>query len=237
VRKCPYCDFNSHELRAPVERAAHLGALDRELEAQYVEALMRDLEYALPQVWGRRVLSVFFGGGTPSLLSASALDQILSGIRARVQLDPSAEVTLEANPGTFEAEKFAQFRTLGINRLSIGIQSFNGRHLRALGRIHDDAEARNAVEIARKTFDNINLDLMYALPEQTLLEAEADISTAVDFAPQHISAYHLTIEPNTYFARFPPAIPDDEQALQMQEMIEGTRRRHSHAPAGGAGTI
>ena len=229
VRKCPYCDFNSHELRAPVERAAHLGALDRELEAQYVEALMRDLEYALPQVWGRRVLSVFFGGGTPSLLSASALDQILSGIRARVQLDPSAEVTLEANPGTFEAEKFAQFRTLGINRLSIGIQSFNGRHLRALGRIHDDAEARNAVEIARKTFDNINLDLMYALPEQTLLEAEADISTAVDFAPQHISAYHLTIEPNTYFARFPPAVPDDEQALQMQEMIEGMLAESGYA--------
>ena len=229
VRKCPYCDFNSHELRGPAEGAAHVRALDRQLEAQYVEVLMRDLEYALPQIWGRRVLSIFFGGGTPSLLSASALDQILSGIRARVQLDPSAEVTLEANPGTFEAEKFAQFRAIGINRLSIGIQSFNARHLRALGRIHDDAEARHAVEIARKTFDNINLDLMYALPEQTLLEAEADISTAVDFAPQHISAYHLTIEPNTYFARFPPAVPDDEQALQMQEMIEHTLAESGYA--------
>jgi oxygen-independent coproporphyrinogen-3 oxidase len=222
VRKCPYCDFNSHELRAAGGKDEHVRVLEPQLEAQYVDALLRDLEFALPQIWGRRVLSVFFGGGTPSLLSASALDQILSGIRARVQLDPGAEVTLEANPGTFEADKFAQFRALGVNRLSIGIQSFNARHLRALGRIHDDAEARNAVEIARRTFDNINLDLMYALPDQTLLEAEADICTAVDFAPQHISAYHLTIEPNTWFARFPPPVPDDDQAVQMQEMIERT---------------
>jgi putative oxygen-independent coproporphyrinogen III oxidase len=220
VRKCPYCDFNSHELRAPAGADAHARALDPALEAQYAEALIGDLEYALPQIWGRRVMSVFFGGGTPSLLSASTLDQILAGIRARVQLDPAAEVTLEANPGTFEAEKFAQFRALGINRLSIGIQSFNPRHLHALGRIHDDAQARHAIEIARASFDNINLDLMYALPEQTLLEAEADICTAVDFAPAHISAYHLTIEPNTYFARFPPAVPDDDHAAQMQEMIE-----------------
>ena len=229
VRKCPYCDFNSHELRTPGAKDTHGRTLEPELEAQYVEALMRDLEQALPQIWGRRVQSVFFGGGTPSLLSASALDQILSGIRARVQLDPSAEVTLEANPGTFEAEKFAQFRALGVNRLSIGIQSFNARRLRALGRIHDDAEARRAVEIARKSFDNINLDLMYALPEQALLEAEADVCTAVDFAPQHISAYHLTIEPNTYFARFPPAVPDDEQALQMQETIETTLAESGYA--------
>src|SRR3954447_13707271 len=222
VRKCPYCDFNSHELRTPTADAAQARSLDPDLESQYGEALMRDLESALPQIWGRRVSSVFFGGGTPSLLSAAALDRILSGIRARVQLDPAAEVTLEANPGTFEAEKFAQFRALGINRLSIGIQSFNPAHLKALGRIHDDAQARRAVEIARSTFDNINLDLMYALPAQTLLEAEADICTAVDFAPQHISAYHLTIEPNTYFARFPPSVPDDDQALEMQEMVERT---------------
>src|SRR5689334_797480 len=229
VRKCPYCDFNSHELRAAGDQDRHVRALEPQLEAQYVDALLRDLESALPQIWGRRVLSVFFGGGTPSLLSASALDQILSGIRARVQLDPGAEVTLEANPGTFEAQKFAEFRALGVNRLSIGIQSFNARHLRALGRIHDDAEARNAVEIARKTFDNINLDLMYALPDQTLLEAEADICTAVDFAPQHISAYHLTIEPNTWFARFPPTVPDDDQAVQMQEMIERTLAESGYA--------
>jgi oxygen-independent coproporphyrinogen-3 oxidase len=224
VRKCPYCDFNSHELRTPAGAgdAAQARSLDSDLENQYAEALMRDLESALPQIWGRRVSSVFFGGGTPSLLSAAALDRILSGIRARVPLDPAAEVTLEANPGTFEAEKFAQFRALGINRLSIGIQSFNPMHLKALGRIHDDAQARRAVEIARHTFDNINLDLMYALPAQTLLEAEADICTAVDFAPQHISAYHLTIEPNTYFARFPPSVPDDDQALEMQEMVERT---------------
>jgi oxygen-independent coproporphyrinogen-3 oxidase len=229
VRKCPYCDFNSHELRAAGDQDRHVRALEPQLEAQYVDALLRDLESALPQIWGRRVLSVFFGGGTPSLLSASALDQILSGIRARVQLDPGAEVTLEANPGTFEAQKFAKFRALGVNRLSIGIQSFNARHLRALGRIHDDAEARNAVEIARKTFDNINLDLMYALPDQTLLEAEADICTAVDFAPQHISAYHLTIEPNTWFARFPPTVPDDDQAVQMQETIERTLAESGYA--------
>ena len=229
VRKCPYCDFNSHELRAADDKDRHVRALEPQLEAQYVEALLRDLESALPQIWGRRVLSVFFGGGTPSLLSASALDQILSGIRARVQLDPSAEVTLEANPGTFEAQKFAEFRALGVNRLSVGIQSFNARHLRALGRIHDDAEARNAVQIARKTFDNVNLDLMYALPDQTLLEAEADICTAVDFAPQHISAYHLTIEPNTWFARFPPTVPDDDQAVQMQETIERTLAESGYA--------
>ena len=222
VRKCPYCDFNSHELRQTDGSATQAHALEPELETQYGEALLVDLEHALPQIWGRRVSSVFFGGGTPSLLSPAALDRILCGIRARVPLDPGAEVTLEANPGTFEAGKFAQFRALGINRLSIGIQSFNPRHLHALGRIHDDVQARRAVEIARGNFENINLDLMYALPGQTLLEAEADICTAVDFAPAHISAYHLTIEPNTYFARFPPAVPDDDLALEIQETIERT---------------
>ena len=222
VRKCPYCDFNSHEMRKPDGSATQVHALEPELETRYGEALMVDLEHALPQIWGRRVSSVFFGGGTPSLLSPAALDRILSGIRARVPLDPGAEVTLEANPGTFEAEKFAQFRALGINRLSIGIQSFNPQHLHALGRIHDDEQARRAVEIACDNFENINLDLMYALPGQTLLEAEADICTAVDFAPAHISAYHLTIEPNTYFARFPPAVPDDDLAHEMQEMVERT---------------
>ena len=208
VRKCPYCDFNSHELRGELP------------EQQYVAALLADLEQALPSIWGRRVHTVFFGGGTPSLLSARALDDLLSGIRARVQLDPDAEVTLEANPGTFESAKFAQFRRIGINRLSIGIQSFNPRHLRALGRIHDEHQARRAVQIAQDCFDNVNLDLMYALPEQSLLEAEADLAAAIDFGPQHLSVYQLTIEPNTRFARFPPPLPPDELAADMQEVLE-----------------
>ena len=217
VRKCPYCDFNSHEARGDLP------------EQPYTQALMADLESALPSIWGRRVHTIFFGGGTPSLLSAKALDEILSGIRARVPLDPDAEITLEANPGTFEADKFAEFRRLGINRLSIGIQSFNARHLKALGRIHDDSEARRAIEIARANFDNINLDLMYGLPEQSLLEAEADVAAAIEFAPQHLSAYHLTIEPNTYFYRYPPSLPGDTLAADMQEMIEGLLAEHGYA--------
>jgi putative oxygen-independent coproporphyrinogen III oxidase len=217
VRKCPYCDFNSHEARGELP------------EQQYAQALMADLERALPSVWGRRVHTVFFGGGTPSLLSAKTLDQILSGIRARVPLDPDAEITLEANPGTFESGKFTEFRRLGINRLSIGVQSFNAVHLKALGRIHDDHEARRAIEIARTHFANINLDLMYALPRQTLLEAEADVCTAVEFAPQHVSAYHLTIEPNTYFHRYPPSVPDEHLAADMQETIESVLAEHDYA--------
>jgi len=216
VRKCPYCDFNSHEARGELP------------ERRYAQALLADLEQALPSVWGRRVHTVFFGGGTPSLLSAKTLDEILSGIRARVPLDPGAEVTLEANPGTFEADKFAQFRRLGINRLSIGVQSFNARRLKALGRIHDDREARRAIEIARTHFDNVNLDLMYALPEQTLLEAETDVSAAVEFAPQHLSVYHLTIEPNTYFHRYPPRVPDEHLAADMQETIESLLAEHGY---------
>ncbi len=216
VRKCPYCDFNSHEARGELP------------EQQYAQALMADLERALPSVWGRRVHTVFFGGGTPSLLSAKILDEILSGIRARVPVDPDAEVTLEANPGTFEVDKFAAFRRLGINRLSIGVQSFNARHLKALGRIHDDQEARRAIEIARTHFDNVNLDLMYALPEQSLLEAEADIAAAIEFAPQHISAYHLTIEPNTFFHRYPPPLPEEHLAADMQETIESLLAEHGY---------
>jgi putative oxygen-independent coproporphyrinogen III oxidase len=216
VRKCPYCDFNSHEARGDLP------------EQQYAQALIADLERALPSVWGRRVHTVFFGGGTPSLLSAKTLDEILSGVRARVPLAPDAEVTLEANPGTFEAGKFAEFRRLGINRLSIGVQSFNPRHLKALGRIHDDHEARRAIEIARTHFDNINLDLMYALPEQTLLDAEADVAAAIEFAPQHISAYHLTLEPNTYFHGHPPPVPDESLAADMQETIESMLGEHGY---------
>jgi oxygen-independent coproporphyrinogen-3 oxidase len=208
VRKCPYCDFNSHELRGELP------------EQRYIAALTADLEQALPLVWGRRVHSAFFGGGTPSLLSAHALDEILSTIRARLPLSPDAEITLEANPGTFEAHKFAEFRALGINRLSIGIQSFDPQHLRSLGRIHDEREARRAVEIAHASFDNFNLDLMYALPGQTLEQADSDIRTAIALGPTHLSAYHLTIEPNTWFHRHPPQVPDDELSANMQERIE-----------------
>ncbi|TXI30919.1 MAG: oxygen-independent coproporphyrinogen III oxidase-like protein [Nitrosomonas oligotropha] len=211
LKKCPYCDFNSHEIR---------GQDNQTPEDEYVAALIRDLELALADVWGRRLSSVFFGGGTPSLFSARSIDTILTAVRTLLPLEHFAEVTLEANPGTFEAQKFADFRAAGINRLSIGIQSFNPQHLKALGRVHDDQEAHRAVEIAQKNFDNINLDLMYALPGQTLPEAQSDIETACAAGVTHISAYHLTLEPNTLFHRFPPALPDDEQAAAMQEMIE-----------------
>ncbi|HEV8647569.1 MAG TPA: radical SAM family heme chaperone HemW [Burkholderiales bacterium] len=226
VRKCPYCDFNSHELKAPHTRSPPLTAeretvsIEPELERQYLSALIADLETALPQVWGRPVHTVFFGGGTPSLLSAQTLDELLSAIRARLPLAPDAEITLEANPGTFEAQKFVDFRTAGVNRLSIGIQSFDPAHLKALGRIHDGAQARAAIEIAQASFDNFNLDLMYALPGQTVAQTLADIDTAIGFGPEHISAYHLTIEPNTYFYRHPPQVPDQDVAADMQEAIE-----------------
>jgi len=208
VRKCPYCDFNSH--------AATGGIPERE----YAVALLRDLESLLPLVWGRKVMSVFFGGGTPSLFSARALDDILCGVRALLPLAPGAEITLEANPGAVEAGKFAEFRALGVNRLSLGIQSFNPDHLQALGRIHDEREARGAVELALTHFDNVNLDLMYGLPGQEIAQALADIRTAVNYGASHISAYHLTLEPNTLFYAQPPALPDDDVCAAMQEAIE-----------------
>lgn len=224
VRKCPYCDFNSHELKPPLPGPLPPGEreknLDRKLEEQYVRTLVLDLDAALPQIWGRPVRTIFFGGGTPSLLSAAAIDGLLSAIRARLPLVADAEITLEANPGTFEAEKFAAFRAAGINRLSVGIQSFDPVHLKVLGRIHDDAQARGALEIARNTFDNFNLDLMYGLPGQTIDQALADIEAGLEFSPTHLSAYHLTIEPNTLFHRHPPRLPDDEASADMQEAIE-----------------
>ena len=211
VRKCPYCDFNSHEAKGVAP------------ERRYVDALISDLDHSLPKIWGRRVYSIFFGGGTPSLFSAAAIDEILAAVRARVTLDVEAEITLEANPGTFETEKFRGFREAGVNRLSIGIQSFNARHLQALGRIHNGNEARRAIEIAQANFDNINLDIMFALPgddnRQTLEECAQDIDTALSFGVNHLSIYHLTLEPNTLFHRFPPKLPDDETAADMQEMI------------------
>jgi putative oxygen-independent coproporphyrinogen III oxidase len=208
VKKCPYCDFNSHELR---------GALADEA---YADALVRDLEQALPLIWGRRVYSIFFGGGTPSLFPAARIDALLAAFRARLTMDADCEITLEANPGTFEAEKFRDYRAAGINRLSIGIQSFNPRHLKALGRIHDDTEAWRAIEIASRNFDNINLDLMYALPEQTLAEAEADCKAAISCGTSHLSLYHLTLEPNTLFHTQPPPLPDDDLSAAMQEAID-----------------
>ncbi|HET9701843.1 MAG TPA: radical SAM family heme chaperone HemW, partial [Burkholderiales bacterium] len=208
ARKCPYCDFNSHEARAGIP------------EAEYVAALERDMEAAVPLVWGRRVYSIFFGGGTPSLLSPRAVSDILGAARARFALDPDAEVTLEANPGSAEAGKFEEFRAAGVNRVSVGVQSFESRRLAAIGRIHDAAQARAAAEIALRHFESVNLDLMYALPGQDLADALADIETAIGFAPQHISAYHLTLEPNTPFYRTPPPLPAEEEGARMQEAIE-----------------
>jgi putative oxygen-independent coproporphyrinogen III oxidase len=208
VRKCPYCDFNSHEARGDIP------------EADYVAALLADCEAALPQIWGRRVHSVFIGGGTPSLLSVEGLDTLLAGLRTLLSIAPDAEVTLEANPGTVDADKFAGFHAAGVSRLSLGIQSFSDRHLQALGRIHTAAEARRAIELAMRQFENVNLDMMYALPEQSLAEAQADIAAAIDYAPTHLSAYHLTLEPNTAFHHAPPPLPDDDLSADMQEMVE-----------------
>ncbi|MGL6108466.1 MAG: radical SAM family heme chaperone HemW [Rubrivivax sp.] len=207
LKKCPYCDFNSHEARAAAP------------EARYLDALRADLEAALPLVWGRPVLSVFIGGGTPSLFSPDSIDRLLGDIRARLPLVPDCEITLEANPGTFECERFRAFRGAGVTRLSIGVQSFHDASLQAIGRVHDAAQARAAVEEARDAFDTFNIDLMYALPGQTLGQLEADLDAALSFAPPHLSVYHLTLEPNTWFAAHPPALPDEDLAAQMLDCI------------------
>ena len=221
VKKCPYCDFNSHALPpSPSGRGAG-GEGNDVPESLYIDALLLDLELALPDIWGRKIHSIFFGGGTPSLFSADGIDRILTAVRTLTLLLPNAEITLEANPGTVEAAKFAGFRAAGVNRVSLGIQSFNPRHLKALGRIHSDNEARRAVELAATHFDTFNLDLMYALPGQTLAEALADIDAALSFQPPHLSAYHLTLEPNTPFGHTaPPNLPDDDLAADMQLAIE-----------------
>ena len=208
VQKCPYCDFNSHKMH------------DGLPEASYIAALIADLESSLPLVWGRKVSSIFFGGGTPSLLSGPGLNTLLTAIRTLLPILPDAEITLEANPGTVETKKFAAFRDAGINRLSLGIQSFNATHLKSLGRIHDDNEARRAIEIAAAHFDNFNLDLMYGLPEQSLEQTLSDIETALSFAPPHLSCYQLTLEPNTVFAAAPPVLPDHDRCADMQDAIE-----------------
>ncbi len=208
VQKCPYCDFNSHEAGETIPERA------------YVDALIADLQSALPLIWGRPVVSVFFGGGTPSLLSPAAIDELLAAFRALAMLAPDAEITLEANPGTVEAEKFAGFRAAGVNRLSLGIQSFNEGHLKALGRIHDSEEAQRAARLAGQYFDTFNLDLMYGLPGQTHSQALSDVETALSFAPTHLSCYQLTLEPNTRFAAFPPELPEGDLCADMQEAIE-----------------
>jgi oxygen-independent coproporphyrinogen-3 oxidase len=207
LKKCPYCDFNSHERRGDLPEAA------------YLDALVADLEASLPLVWGRRVHSIFIGGGTPSLFSPAGIDRLLADIRARLPLEPGCEVTLEANPGTFERERFRGYRAAGVTRLSVGVQSFDDGMLKAIGRVHDAAQARAALEEARECFDTFNLDLMYALPGQTLAQLEADLDTALAFAPPHLSVYHLTLEPNTYFASHPPALPDDDLASEMLDTI------------------
>ena len=214
LKKCPYCDFNSHEWRpGPTGSAAPLP------EQAYLAALRADLEATLPLIWGRTVHSIFLGGGTPSLFSPQAIDQLLSDVRARVKLDANAEITLEANPGTFERDRFRAYRAAGVTRLSIGVQSFNDTHLAALGRVHNRAQALAAVEEAAQSFDTFNLDLMYALPGQSLAQCRQDVSTALALSPPHLSVYHLTIEPNTLFAKYPPSVPEDDDAYAMLDVI------------------
>ena len=203
-KKCPYCDFNSHQIKDGVAKVG----FD---EDRYIKALIADLETELPNVWGRQVHSIFIGGGTPSLLSAQGMDQLLCAVRARINLEPDAEITMEANPGSIEANKFASFAKAGINRVSIGVQSFQDEQLKALGRIHNGEEAKRAIEIATKYFKSVNLDLMYGLPKQSLEAAKLDIETALLFKTPHLSFYNLTLEPNTYFANFPPQLPNDDE--------------------------
>ena len=207
LKKCPYCDFNSHESSGAVP------------EQRYLDALCADLESALPLIWGRRIVSIFIGGGTPSLFSPAGIDRLLADIRARLPLEPGCEITLEANPGTFERERFKAFRAAGVTRLSIGVQSFDDAALQRIGRVHDAAQARAAVTEAAQAFDTFNIDLMYALPGQTLEQLDADLDVALSFAPPHLSIYHLTVEPNTVFASKPPVLPDDDSASDMLDLI------------------
>ena len=214
LRKCPYCDFNSHEWRATSTAEA-----DGMPESAYIDALIADLDAALPLIWGRGVQAIFIGGGTPSLFSPQAIDRLLGDVRARLKLAPDCEITLEANPGTFERDRFRAYRAAGVTRLSLGVQSFNDEHLKALGRVHDRAQAIAAAEEAAASFDTFNLDLMYALPGQSLEQLDADLTQALALAPPHLSVYHLTIEPNTWFAKFPPQLPEDDIAYAMLDRI------------------
>ena len=259
LRKCPYCDFNSHELAPKTPVASPLqgalpqrgnpspgidspqglsmsglsprggasglgrpgaGHLDARTETAYLSALCADLESALPQIWGRRVHTIFIGGGTPSLFSPDGIDRLLADVRARLPLEPQCEITLEANPGTFEKDRFKAFRQAGVNRLSIGVQSFDDAKLKALGRVHDSAQARAAIEEAQQHFETFNIDLMYALPGQSNVELDADVQQALAFEPPHLSLYHLTLEPNTVFATRPPeGLPDEDTAFDMLDHL------------------
>lgn len=216
IKKCPYCDFNSHESRTDIP------------EKRYIAALIADLEQSVPRVYGRKIRSVFFGGGTPSLFSAESIDEILSAVRMLTPLEYGAEITLEANPGTVETSRFAGYKQAGINRISLGIQSFNADYLKALGRIHDDKQAITAAELALNTFERVNLDVMYALPNQTLEHALNDTRQAIALNPDHLSFYHLTLEPNTPFHRTPPSLPDDDLSADMQEQIEALLNEHGY---------
>ncbi|AUZ04676.1 putative oxygen-independent coproporphyrinogen-3 oxidase [Vitreoscilla sp. C1] len=216
VQKCPYCDFNSHQFSG--------AALP---EDAYVDALLQDLEQELPYVWGRSVETIFIGGGTPSVFQAASIDRLLAGVRARIKVLPTAEITMEANPGTFEQERFAGFADAGINRLSLGVQSFHPEHLKILGRIHDDKQAKTAIEAALKLFERINIDLMYALPNQSIAQALNDVNTAMALGAPHISAYQLTLEPNTAFGHTPPAnMPDDDHLIDIEEAVHGALFEH-----------
>jgi putative oxygen-independent coproporphyrinogen III oxidase len=208
VRKCPYCDFNSH--RAP----------DVIPEEQYLEALAADLEQGLPLIWGRQIHAVFIGGGTPSLLSSKAIDRLLAMIRAYLPIWPDAEITLEANPGTAEADRFKAYAQSGVSRISLGIQSFNDTHLKALGRVHSSDQARAAIDMAQAAVKRVNLDLMYGLPGQTLAQCADDLAQAIAFNTEHLSLYQLTLEPNTVFAKYPPLLPDDDSSADMEDLIQ-----------------
>ena len=208
IQKCPYCDFNSHKLKGDLP------------EQEYINALLADLDQALPLVWGRSIQSIFIGGGTPSLFSGKSIDYLISQIRTRIRLSPYAEITLEANPGTVEKKYIAEYASAGVNRISLGVQSFNDQHLKQLGRIHSGREAQLAIETVAKSFSNFNLDIMYGLPNQSLEQANDDIRQALSYAPTHISAYNLTIEPNTEFAKYVPAnLPDNDACYEMQDAI------------------
>jgi putative oxygen-independent coproporphyrinogen III oxidase len=216
VKKCPYCDFNSHESRSDIP------------EKRYVEALIQDLEQSVPRVYGRKVNSVFFGGGTPSLFSADAIHDIINAVQMLTPLTFDAEITLEANPGTVDTAHFIGYKAAGVNRVSLGIQSFNSDYLSALGRIHDAKQAIAAAELALHTFDRVNLDVMYGLPNQSLADALSDAKEAVRLNPDHLSFYHLTLEPNTPFYRTPPSLPSDDTSSEMQDRIEALLSAHGY---------
>ena len=223
LKKCPYCDFNSHEYRLPATSASFMRVEATPValpEAAYLDAVCADIESSLPLVWGRPVHSVFIGGGTPSLFSPAGIARLISDLRARLPLVPDCEITLEANPGTFEKDRFHAYKMAGVTRLSVGVQSFNDRHLKAIGRVHDGAQAMAAVQEAAQAFDTFNIDLMYALPNQSPQDLQHDVSTALVLQPSHLSIYHLTIEPNTLFAKHEPAgLPPEDQAYDMLDLI------------------